>query len=87
MQDKNQKPYFFNPGMTPEQLEEWLNKQMLFVRNYNRLAKEKAHLEIHLRECNKSIGDLTEASFTGINNFPDGPWTLDWDPRPENVED
>ncbi len=45
MQDKNQKPYFFNPGMTPEQLEEWLNKQMLFVRNYNRLAKEKLILK------------------------------------------
>ncbi|HBC1013513.1 TPA: hypothetical protein IGZ65_005316 [Escherichia coli] len=87
MQDKNQQPYFFNPGMTPEQLEEWLNKQMLFVRRYNQCAKQKAHLEIHLRECNKSIGDLTEESFTGINNFPDGPWTFEWDPRPENVED
>ena len=27
MQDGTQQPYFFNPGMTAEQLEDWLGQQ------------------------------------------------------------
>lgn len=42
MQGEKQQPYFFNPGMTVEQLEDWLEQQKLHLSRYNRLVKEKA---------------------------------------------
>lgn len=38
--DKNE-PYFFNPGMSPEQLEHWLGQQKLHLSHYNRVVKKK----------------------------------------------
>ena len=45
MQDGKQQPYFFNPGMTTEQLEDWLGQQKTHLAHLNRLVKEKAALE------------------------------------------
>ncbi|MDY8731441.1 hypothetical protein UY936_25160, partial [Escherichia coli] len=44
MQGEKQQAYFFNPGMTVEQLEDWLEQQKLHLSRYNRLVKEKAEL-------------------------------------------
>ncbi len=77
MQDKNQQPYFFNPGMTPEQLEEWLNQQMFFVARYNHLVKkkavlvkEKADIEEKITEIDKAISAFSEAGLEGVMSFP-----------------
>lgn len=45
MQGEKQQPYFFNPGMTVEQLEDWLEQQKLHLSRYNRLVKEKQSLK------------------------------------------
>ncbi|EIB7634202.1 hypothetical protein K9I61_004898 [Escherichia coli] len=36
MQGEKQQPYFFNPGMTVEQLEDWLEQQKLHLSRLNR---------------------------------------------------
>lgn len=75
MQEEKQQPYFYNPGMSAEQLEDWLNQQHLHVVCFNRLVKEKATLEGQLEEINKSIEALSTSGFEGKQRFP-------WDPSP-----
>ncbi|ENZ0188761.1 hypothetical protein [Citrobacter koseri] len=70
MQDEKQQPYFFNPGMSAEQLEDWLGQQKLHLTHFNRLVKEKAALEERLGEINASIGLLSASGFEGILSFP-----------------
>lgn len=70
MQDDSQQPYFFNPGMTAEQLEGWLGQQKTHLAHFNRLVKEKAVLEERLEEVNRVIGLLSASGFEGILSFP-----------------
>ncbi|HFW0557292.1 TPA: hypothetical protein ACITL5_000870 [Salmonella enterica subsp. enterica serovar Virchow] len=75
MQDGKQQPYFFNPGMTPEQLEDWLGQQKLHLTHYNRLVKEKAALEERLSEISVEIERMSTGGLEGKLSFP-------WDPSP-----
>lgn len=43
-------PYFYNLGVTPEQLEDWLGQQKLHLSHYNRLISERAALIKRLTE-------------------------------------
>lgn len=36
--------YFYNPGMTPRELEDWLSQQQHAVKCYNSLMREKPSL-------------------------------------------
>lgn len=71
---KNQ-PYFFNPGLSAEQLEDWLGQQKLHLTHFNRLVKEKAALEERLSEISAEIEHLSTSGFEGRLSFP-------WDPSP-----
>lgn len=65
-----QQPYFFNPGMTTQQLEDWLGQQKTHLAHFNRLVAEKAALEERLKEIDKSIGLLSSSGFVGTLSFP-----------------
>ncbi|WP_071812494.1 hypothetical protein [Franconibacter helveticus] len=67
---KDSVPHFFNPGLTTEQLEDWLNQQRLHVSHFNRLMKEKAALEERLEEVSKTIELLSGPGFEGMLSFP-----------------
>lgn len=75
MQDEKQQPYFFNPGMTVEQLEDWLGQQKLHLTHFNRLVKEKAALEERLGEISAEIERMSTGGFEGKLSFL-------WDPSP-----
>ena len=51
-----QQPYFFNPGMTTQQLEDWLGQQKIYLAHFNRLIAEKAALEERLSQISAEIG-------------------------------
>lgn len=70
-----QQPYFFNPGMTTQQLEDWLGQQKIYLAHFNRLIAEKAALEERLSQISAEIGRVATGSFEGILSFP-------WDPSP-----
>ena len=70
MQDGKQHPYFFNPDMSTEQLEDWLGQQKNHLAHFNRLVKEKAALEERLEEVNRVICLLSESGFEGMLSFP-----------------
>lgn len=63
-------PYFFNPSMTPKQLEHWLNQQRIHMTHFNRLIEEKAALEQRLGEVKQSIDFLSSSGFEGKLSFP-----------------
>lgn len=69
MQDGKQQPYFFNPGMTPEQLEDWLGQQKLHLTYYNQLVNEKAALEERLNEISAEIERMSAGGFKGKLSF------------------
>ncbi|EBQ4102558.1 hypothetical protein AA129_003590 [Salmonella enterica subsp. enterica serovar Lexington] len=75
MQDGKQQPYFYNPGMTTEQLEDWLGQQKTHLAHFNRLAKEKAALQERLSEISAEIERMSTNGFEGKLSFP-------WDPSP-----
>ncbi|MCK7174373.1 hypothetical protein L8P05_10600 [Enterobacter cloacae] len=75
MQDGKQQLYFFNPGMLPEELEDWLGQQKTHLAHFNRLVKEKAALEERLNEISVEIERLSKDGFEGKLSFP-------WDPNP-----
>jgi hypothetical protein len=75
MQDGKQQPYFFNPGMMPEELEGWLGQQKTHLAHFNCLVKEKAALEERLNEISVEIERLSKDGFEGKLSFP-------WDPNP-----
>ncbi|ECC9580811.1 hypothetical protein ACK1DB_004350 [Salmonella enterica] len=75
MQDEKQQPYFFNPGMSAEQLEDWLGQQKFHLTHYNRLVKEKAALVERLGEISAEIEQMSTGGFEGKLSFP-------WDPSP-----
>ena len=70
-----QQPYFFNPGMTTQQLEDWLGQQKIYLAHFNRLIAEKAALEERLSQISAEIGRGATGSFEGMLSFP-------WDPSP-----
>lgn len=74
MQDEKQQPYFFNPGMSAEQLEDWLGQQKLHLTHFNRLVKEKAALEERLCEISTEIERMSTGGFEGKQSFL-------WEPR------
>lgn len=76
MQDGKQQPYFFNPGMTAEQLEDWLGQQKTHLAHFNCLVKEKAALEERLEEVSKTIELLSGPGFEGTLSFPYNPSPL-----------
>ncbi|EDJ0450377.1 hypothetical protein GEX18_10335 [Salmonella enterica] len=75
MQDGKQQPYFFNLGMTTEQLEDWLGQQKTHIAHFNRLVKEKAVLQERLSEISAEIERMSTNGFEGKLSFP-------WDPSP-----
>lgn len=75
MRDEKQQPYFFNPGMTSEQLEDWLGQQKTHLAHLNRLVKEKADLQERLSEISAEIERMSTNGFEGKLSFP-------WDPSP-----
>jgi hypothetical protein len=70
MQTEKQQPYFYNPGLTSEQLEDWLGQQKLHLTHFNQLVKEKAALQERLEEVSKTIELLSESGFEGTLSFP-----------------
>lgn len=75
MQTEKQQPYFFNPDMTAEQLEDWLGQQKTHIAHFNRLVKEKAVLEERLSEISAEIERMSTNGVEGKLSFP-------WDPSP-----
>ncbi|MFJ5855264.1 hypothetical protein ACIQCT_20340 [Enterobacter cancerogenus] len=75
MLDGKQQPYFFNPGMTTDQLEDWLGQQKTHLAHFNRLVKEKAALEERLCEVSLEMGEMAAKGFEGKLSLP-------WDPNP-----
>jgi len=75
MQDGTQQPYFFNPGMTVEQLEDWLGQQKTYLAHFNRLVKEKAVLEGRLCEISLEMSEMVSRGF-------EGKWSFPWAPSP-----
>ncbi|CAM7464856.1 Phage membrane protein [Citrobacter freundii] len=75
MQDGKQQPYFYNPGMTTEQLEDWIGQQKIHLAHFNHLVKEKAALEKRLSEISAEIERMSTGGFEGKLSFP-------WDPSP-----
>lgn len=75
MQDEKQQPYFFNPGMSAEQLEDWLGQQKTHLAHFNRLVAEKAALEERLNEISAEIERTSTGGLEGKLSFP-------WDPSP-----
>lgn len=65
----NQQPYFFNPGMSVEQLENWLNQQLLHLSYFNSLVKEKAALEERLGDISLEMKRLSTEGFEGVLSF------------------
>jgi hypothetical protein len=65
-----QQPYFFNPGMTTQQLEDWLGQQKIYLAHFNRLIAEKAALEERLSQISAEIGRVATGSFEGMLSFP-----------------
>ena len=86
MQDGKQQPYFFNPGMTTEQLEDWLGQQKTHLAHLNRLLKEKAALEKRLGEITASIGLLSASGFEGMLSFPYSSNPLLENPQTEKLQ-
>ncbi|CAI0721976.1 Uncharacterised protein [Serratia quinivorans] len=72
--DKNE-PYFFNPDLSSEQLEDWLNQQRLYVAHYNQLKSEKAALMKQLLEVDAALEYYASSMSPGELRFP-------WDPNP-----
>ncbi|BEN30020.1 hypothetical protein SMKC034_12360 [Serratia marcescens] len=72
--DKNE-PYFFNPDLSSEQLEDWLNQQRLYVAHYNQLKSEKAALVKQLSEVDTALEYYANLVTPGELSFP-------WDPSP-----
>ncbi|MCX8986134.1 hypothetical protein [Citrobacter portucalensis] len=75
MQNEKQQPYFYNLGMTAEQLDDWLGQQKPHLARVNCLVKEKAALEERLAEISTEIRHLSTRGFEGRLSFP-------WDPSP-----
>lgn len=76
-----QQPYFFNPGMTTQQLEDWLGQQKIYLAHFNRLIAEKAALEERLSQISAEIGRVATDSFEGMLSFPWEPSPLEENPQ------
>ncbi|AFJ47162.1 hypothetical protein EBL_c20710 [Shimwellia blattae DSM 4481 = NBRC 105725] len=68
-------PYFYNPGMSSTQLENWLGQQKIHLSRYNSLLKEKAALEERLQCILAEITVMANCEGEGKLNFP-------WEPSP-----
>lgn len=66
-------PYFFNPGMTPEQTEHWLEQQKRYFSYYNSLVREKAALTERLVEISEQIACVNAHGLEGKLRFPSEP--------------
>ncbi|WP_414842882.1 hypothetical protein [Klebsiella pneumoniae] len=67
--------FFSNPGMTTQQLEDWLGQQKIYLAHFNRLIAEKPLSEERLSQISAEIGRVATGSFEGMLSFP-------WDPSP-----
>ncbi|MER1331224.1 hypothetical protein KHA92_11135 [Klebsiella pneumoniae] len=76
-----QQPYFFNPGMTTQQLEDWLGQQKIHLSHFNRLVAEKAALEERLSQVSVEIRRVATGSFEGMLSFPWEPSPLEENPQ------
>jgi hypothetical protein len=77
-----QQPYFF-PGMTTQQLEDWLGQQKIYLA-HNRLIAEKAALEERLSQISAEIGRVATGSFEGMLSFPRDPSPLVENPQQDS---
>lgn len=71
----NNEPYFFNPGLSSEQIEDWLNQQRRCVAHYNKLKGERAVLTNRLSEIDTVLGRYANSFSLGRLHFP-------WDSNP-----
>ncbi|OON35646.1 hypothetical protein BTJ39_22365 [Izhakiella australiensis] len=62
--------YFFNPGLSPDELEDWLGQQQHAIKCYNSLIREKAELEERLSSVNAAIKDLSRTVDSGRQSYP-----------------
>ncbi|WP_261640835.1 hypothetical protein [Erwinia mallotivora] len=60
---------FFNPGMTPCELEDWLIQQQHAVKCYNNLMRAKAELKARLQEIESQEDEYTKSGFLGRQSF------------------
>ncbi|HGJ5878923.1 hypothetical protein [Arsenophonus nasoniae] len=71
----NKKPYFFNPNLSSEELEDWLAEQKTALAHYNNLKKERAALTKRLSEVELML-ERADNFFTSDKlSFP-------WEPSP-----
>ncbi|CAI1598290.1 Uncharacterised protein [Serratia fonticola] len=68
-------PYFYNPGMTPEQLEDWLGQQKSHLSYYNQLVSERAALTARLSEVDAVLERYATSLKPEKLSFP-------WEPSP-----
>ncbi|MDE9447449.1 hypothetical protein KKJ04_18075 [Xenorhabdus bovienii] len=78
MEKRIEEPYFFNPNMDTEELEDWLVQQKIFISRYNSLLKQKAALTEQLAEIEKELNGRATYDFKGKTSFP-------WDPSPLQI--
>lgn len=63
------KPYFYNPGLEPDQLADWLRAQVLHIQWQIKLAEEKAAIKERLVEIDKILVDQFNLSNLGKQSF------------------
>ncbi|WP_063655201.1 hypothetical protein [Candidatus Arsenophonus triatominarum] len=71
----NKKPYFFNPNLSSEELEDWLAEQKIALAHYNNLKKERVALTKRLSEVDRMLE-------RGTNFFKSDKLSFPWDPSP-----
>ncbi|HGJ5866499.1 MAG TPA: hypothetical protein ACHBZ9_02600 [Arsenophonus nasoniae] len=71
----NKAPYFFNPNLSSEELEDWLATQKTALAHYNNLKRERAALTKRLSEVDRMLE-------RGTNFFKSDKLSFPWDPSP-----
>ncbi|MGX8940756.1 hypothetical protein ACWWJF_10185 [Symbiopectobacterium sp. Eva_TO] len=71
----NKEPYFFNPNLSTEELEDWLRQQRMYLAHYNRLKVERAALIEQLSQIDETLKYFANAFAPGKLQFP-------WNPSP-----
>lgn len=75
MSDVEKEPYFFNPGLEAEELEDWLSQQVRYLSHFNKLKKERAALSAQLSEIDSALDYYATEVMSGRLSFP-------WEPSP-----
>lgn len=71
----NKAPYFFNPNLSSEELEDWLAEQKIALAHYNNLKKERAALTKRLSEVELMLERANKFFTSDKLSFP-------WEPSP-----